>query len=129
MCGGVRRLGSQGTLPTESVIQEIKDVILDQPIIHLRLIHRQVPSGLLWLAAPGHATRNLESSRLLAMRAIDREMTDSADRNKAERTIRGCVCSGARISAGENTDRAEGIKQGRFARSAGNEELIFDDEQ
>jgi hypothetical protein len=35
------------TLPTESVIQEIKDV-LDQPIIHLRLIHRQVPSGLLW---------------------------------------------------------------------------------
>ena len=33
----------RGTLPAESVIQEIKDV-LDQPIINLRLIHRQVLS-------------------------------------------------------------------------------------
>jgi len=36
-----------GTLPAESVIQEIKDV-LDHPIINLRLIHRQVLSSLLW---------------------------------------------------------------------------------
>jgi hypothetical protein len=36
-----------GTLPAESVIQEIKD-ILDQPIINLRFIHRQVLSSLLW---------------------------------------------------------------------------------
>jgi hypothetical protein len=45
------------------------------------------------------------------MRAIDREMTDSADRNKAERTTRGCVCSGARISAAENADRAGGLNK------------------
>ena len=32
------RLGDQGDLPAESVIQEIKD-FLDQPIINLRLVH------------------------------------------------------------------------------------------
>jgi len=45
------------------------------------------------------------------MRAIDCEMTDSADRNKAERTTRGCVCSGARYPREEMRIVQEGLNK------------------
>ena len=40
-------MGASPVLAAEGVIEEIEDV-LDQPIIKLRLIHRQVLSSLLW---------------------------------------------------------------------------------
>jgi hypothetical protein len=78
------------TLPAESVIQQIKN-ILDQPIIILCLVHRQVLSSLLVVRRPGDTISGFRKQHRLPNSRLYANSTDSADRNKAASRTEGQV--------------------------------------